>query len=241
MKIEKSGAFGILLMALQVGTSAMAQSATDLSTDDRSAIQALMAQYAQALSGCRAMEFADLFVPETGYFASGFRGRMVGRERLIALVESERQCLAPTGTVADTRPSGATGPTVALDVTAGGVRGIASVGAAEYQDEYVKTPQGWRFASRTVITAAEKAAGLDARDMLAIQRLGGSQVGDHYEADRNGIPRLMTSGVNVSLSGGQVIGRAYLKDGGYDDVVYEKLGPDEWRVKSSTHVPERPR
>ena len=46
-----------------------------------------MGQYAQALSGCRAAEFADLFVPETGYFASGFRGLMVGRERLIALVE----------------------------------------------------------------------------------------------------------------------------------------------------------
>ena len=45
-----------------------------------------MSQYAQALSRCRAEEFADLFVPETGYFASGFRGRMVGRERLIALV-----------------------------------------------------------------------------------------------------------------------------------------------------------
>lgn len=68
-----------------------------------------MAQYAQALSGCRAAEFADLFVPETGYFASSFH--MVGRERLIALVESERQCVAPTGKTQATRPgrSGGTG------------------------------------------------------------------------------------------------------------------------------------
>ena len=49
------------------------------------------------------------------------------------------------------------------------------LGTAEYQDEYVKTAQGWRFASRTVIIAAEKAAGLDARGMLAIQRLGGER------------------------------------------------------------------
>ena len=70
-----------------------------------------------------------------------------------------------------TRPGGATGPTVVLDVTASGVRGVASVGSAEYQDEYAKTPQGWRFASRTVITAAEKATGLEARDLLAISAI----------------------------------------------------------------------
>jgi hypothetical protein len=246
MRILKSGA-GVLLAALFTGTSAVAQSAASLSTGDRSAIQALMTQYAQALSGCRAEEFADLFVPETGSFASGFRGRMVGRERLIALVQSERQCVAPTakatpqgGTArpGGTRPDGATGPTVALDVTASGVRGIASVGGAEYQDEYVKTPQGWRFASRTVITAAEKAAGLDAPGILAIQRLGGAKLGDHYEPDQNGMPRLMTSGVKVSVAGDQVTGRAYLQDGTYRDEVYEKLGLGEWRVKSSTHVPE---
>jgi hypothetical protein len=28
----------------------------------------------------------------------------------------------------------------------------------------------------------------------------------------------------------------FLKDGGYDDEAYEKTGPGQWRVKSSTHV-----
>jgi hypothetical protein len=236
MKILKSSAHGILLAIFFVAPSVVAQPGTTLSADDRSAIQALMAQYAQALSGCRAAEFADLFAPETGYFASGFRGRMVGRERLIALVESERQCVAPTAKAGTPRPGGAAGPTVVLDVTASGVRGIASLGATEYQDEYVKTPQGWRFASRTVITGAEKAAGLDAPGMLAIQHLGGAKLGDHYEPDQNGVPRLMTSGVKVSVSGDQVTGRAYFKDGAYNDEVYEKLGSGEWRVKSSTRV-----
>jgi SnoaL-like domain len=236
MKILKA-TYGILLGTFIAGASALAQSTTSLSIDDRSAIQSLMTQYAQALSGCRAVEFADLFVPETGYFASGFRGHMVGRERLIALVQSERQCVAPNASQA-ARPGAATGPTVVLDVTLHGVHGVANVGSAEYQDEYAKTPQGWRFASRTVVTPAEKVAGLDSRDMLAIQQLGGAKLGDHYEADQNGVARLLTSGVKLSISADQVTGRAYLKGGDYNDEVYEKLGPGEWRVKSSTHKPE---
>jgi hypothetical protein len=235
MKILTSSTCGFLLATFFAGISAIAQPAATLSADDRSAIQALTTQYAQALGGCRAAEFADLFAPETGSFASGFRGRMVGRARLIALVESERQCVAPSGKA---RPGGAGGPTVAIEVTASGVRGVANLGTAEYQDEYVKTPQGWRFASRTVIVAAEKAAGLDAPGILTIQRLGGDRLGDHYEADQNGVQRLMTSGVKVTVAGDQVTGRAYLKDGTYNDEVYEKVGPGEWRVKSSTHVLE---
>jgi hypothetical protein len=231
----RSSSIGILFVTLGFGC-AIAQSGPSLSSDDRSAIQALMGQYAQALGGCRAAEFADLFVPVTGSFASGFRGRMVGRERLIALVESERQCIAPpANTKAATQPA-RPAPTVAIEVTPSGVHGIASVGGAEYQDEYAKTPQGWRFASRTVITTAEKAAGLDARAIVAIEKLGGAKLADHYEPDQNGVARLMTSGVRVTVAGDQVTGRAYLKDGGYDDEVYEKVNSGDWRVKSTTHV-----
>jgi len=139
-------------LAAALITSAAAQSA--ITGDDRAAIQALAAQYAQALSGCRAAEFADLFTP-TGAFVSGFRGRMVGRDRLIALVESERQCTAPNAKAGAARPGGAA-PNVAIEVTATSVRGLIAAGTAEYQDEYVKTPQGWKFASRTVVIAAEK-------------------------------------------------------------------------------------
>jgi hypothetical protein len=234
--MTRTYAIGILIVALTTGGSAYGQ-LTSLSTEDRAAIQGLMGQYSQALSGCRAEEFADLFVPEIGAFASGFRGRMVGRKRLIELVESERQCVAPNGKGTATRPGGTAGPTVALEVTAAGVRGVASVAGAEYQDEYAKTAQGWRFASRTVITTAEKAAGLDARGIVAIQKLGGAKIADHYEPDQNGVSRLMTSGVRVTATADQVTGRAYLQDGSYDDQILEKLPSGEWRVKSSTHVP----
>lgn len=222
--------------ALLVALPLAAQQPASLATEDAAAIQALVADYARALAECRAEDFADLFVPETGYFASGFRGHMVGRERLVALVESERHCRAPAGATGTQRPGG-NAPTVALEVTATGARGTANLGTAEYQDEYTRTADGWHFASRTVIIAAEKAAGLDAEELLAIHELGGAALGDYYEADADGVDRLMTSGVRINVSGTVVSGRAFLSDGSYNDQVYEKLGPGNWRVQSSQNFP----
>jgi len=230
MEISKSTARGLLASSLFAVTLARAQ-VPNLAPEDKDAIERLSASYAKALASCHAEELADLFVPETGSFASGFRGRMVGREKLILLVESERHC---TGAQA-ARPSG-NPPTIAIEATPFGARGVAKLGMAEYQDEYTRTQMGWKLASRTVITAAEKAAGLDAREMLAIQKLGGANLGDYYEPDPSGVSRLLTSGVRINISGNEVTGRAFLRDGGYDDLVYEKLGPGQWRVKSSTHV-----
>src|SRR5882672_7243532 len=135
-RIVRSKSWSIFAAAVAIATSAVAQTPTSVSSDDRSAIQELTASYLRALGGCRAEDFADLFVPETGYFASGFRGHMVGRDRLIALVQSERHCVAPAAAGA-ARP-GAASPAVALEVTPTGVRGFASLGTAEYQDEYTK-------------------------------------------------------------------------------------------------------
>ena len=139
------------------------------------------------------------------------------------------------------RARAARAPTVELEVAPNGVRGVANLGMAEYQDEYTKTRDGWRFASRTVIVAAEKAAGLDARELLAIGKLGGSELGDYYETDQNGVRRLLTSGVRVAVADAEVTGRAYLRAGGYNDQVYEKVAPGVWRVKSSVYVPAEAR
>jgi len=238
MRTSLSGGFRSLVAVLLLSMSASAQVPAALTPDDTSAIQALVTGYARALAGCRAEEYADLFAPDTGYFASGIRGRVVGRERLIALVQSERQCLAPAAAAPAARPGGNNGPTVTLEVTSTGVHGIADLGAAgQYQDEYVKTLKGWRFQARTVLIPAERAAGLDAREMLAIQRLAGSELGDYYVADQNGIKRLRTSGVAIAVSGGAVTGHAYLKNGGYYDDVYEKVAAGQWRIKSRTLVP----
>ena len=229
---------GFLVGVLLLSTPASAQVPTPPTPDDTSAIQVLVTGYARALAACSAEEFADLFAPDGGYFASGIRGQIVGRERLIALVQSERHCTATAGSAPMARPGGTDGPAVALGVTSTGVRGIADLGGAgQYQDEYVKTPKGWRFLSRTVLTPAEKAAGLNASEMLAIRRLAASELGDYYVADQNGIKRLRTSGVAIGVSAGAVSGRAYLKGGGYYDDAYEKIGPGQWRIKSRAYVP----
>ena len=77
----------------------------------------------------------------------------------------------------------------------------------------------------------------DAAPADALERLAGPGLSDHYEPDAKGVSRLMTTGVRVGATNGQVTGRAYRTDGSYDDQVYEKLGPGQWRIKSSTHVP----
>jgi hypothetical protein len=246
MRMTRTGLIGFVLAAVCVGlASAQApttqrpttQAPGTLSAADRSAIQQLVADYARYLADCRAEQFADLFAADGGYFASGFRGHMVGRDKLVELVESERHCLAPPNSTEANRPGGGNAPPVEIETDGGVVRGVAALGFAEYQDEYTKTPAGWRFAARTVLTAAEKEAGLDAAALLAIQRLGGDALGDNYEADDSGTPRLMTSGVQVNVADGKITGRAYLAGGGYRDEVYEQDRSGQWRVKSSTYVP----
>jgi hypothetical protein len=222
------------IAALFTVTCASAQ-AQSLSRDDKVAIQGLTTSYLAALNGCKAEEFADLFVPGTGSFSSSFRGRMVGHEKLVLLVQSERHCTGEQ----PARPGGPANPTApAIDVfpTTAGAHGVVHLGMAEYEDEYAKTPKGWKIASRTVVIGAEKTAGLDAREMLAIQNLAGARASDFYQPDPKGVARLLTSGVRISVKDGAVTGRVFLKDGSYDDEVYEKTGPGQWRVKSSAHM-----
>jgi hypothetical protein len=223
-----------ILMVLSVGVRAQTP---QLTAQDRTEIQALVSGYAKALGSCAASDYADLFA-EKGYFASGFRGQVAGREKFIAMVQSERQCINPNpapGT-AQARP----GPTVVINVTPAGVFGLADLGAAGgYEDEYVKTPKGWRFAARTVIIPAEKAAGLDAAGMVAIRRLasGPNDAEDFWAPGQDGVKRFRSMGAVINVTGGAVTGRVYLKDGGYYDDVYEKTTDGHWRFKSRQYVP----
>jgi len=220
---------------------AFAQTPATLTAEDRTAIQGLVSGYGRTLGACAAEEYADLHAPGTGYFASGIRGHIAGREKLIALVKSERHCTAPAGATPAPRPGGGSGPAVNIEVTPAGVRGIADLGGAgQYQDEYVKTAQGWRFAGRTVLIPAERAAGLDATEMLAIRRLSANEaLGDYYTSDQSGAKRFRTSGVEIIVKDGVVGGHVYLKDGRMHEDVYEKSGPGQWRIKSRTTSPAK--
>jgi hypothetical protein len=240
-------------MLMLVSGSAPAQ--TNLTAQDRVEIQDLSARYARLLGSCAAEEYADLFAPDTGYFASNIRGEVVGRERLMALVRSERHCIAaapaaPTASAASA-PANAGGranteprpvPTVSIEITSTGPIGRADLGAkvGQYDDEYVKTSKGWRFKSRTVMTAPELAAGLTVKDARAIRRLAGSDLGqfdDVYVAGTDGVKRFRASGVALGLSSEGVTGRAFLKHGnGHYEDVYVKTPEGDWRFKSRVHV-----
>ena len=236
----KKSVLAVMLGALLMAGSAGAQ---PLSAQDRADIQELVARYAKALGSCGAEEYADLFVPETGYFASNIRGEVVGRDRLIALVRSERHCTgpAPGNASGGGAPASRPVPKVAIESTAKGITGRADLGGAgHYDDEYVKTPKGWRFKARTVITSQEETAKLTVQDVTAIRRLAGTDLGlfdDVYVAGPDGMKRFRTSGVALGLSAEGVTGKGLLKnDGGYYEDVYVRTQQGGWRFQSRKYV-----
>src|SRR4029453_6402641 len=84
---------GMALAAGLLGLPVMAEHRTAQLTDkDRREIRELATSYGRALGLCAAEEYAALFAAPDGYFASGPRGKVVGRARLIALVRGERHC-----------------------------------------------------------------------------------------------------------------------------------------------------
>lgn len=219
-----------------VSFSGLVMAQSPLTDEDTKAINKLTADYFQTLGACDAKGFADLFVPGTGYFASGFRGQMAGREGLVGLVESERHCTQPSSTQSAARPGSSNTRTVQLKVTpVGGVQGTLDLGAnvGHYEDQYLKTPAGWRIAARTVVTTAEANAGLSASDFAAINALGSPSPGNNY-VTRDGAKRLMSVGVVIRLADGKVTGRAYQADGSAFDDVYEKTPTGQWRIRSRT-------
>jgi hypothetical protein len=226
-----------LLVAALMLAAVVAQAQVSLTTDDRAQIQSLVARYASALGSCDAGGFADLFAPEGGFFASGFRGKVEGRARLVALVESERHCLAANPDGSRGRPGGQNTPTASLTTGPEGVFGSVDLGMAQYLDEYVETPKGWLFMSRTVVIAAERAAGVDAAAMAAIRELSADvPARDRYVADDGGKERFISSGVVIRVEEGIVRGRVYLDDGSHYDDVYEQTAAGKWRIRSRERV-----
>ena len=231
---------GLLLgvFAATVGGAIVAgaaqQKAPGLTAADRDQIQALTASYARTLGTCQAEAWADLYAAHDGYFASGFRGEVKGRDKLIALVQSEPQCIK-------------SGPRTPRDVAVAvvepspeGARGRVPIGtAAYYQDVYVKTPQGWRFKSRHAITAREDAAHLDAQGFIEVRRLAGNDTGQFDDVYSNGPEgrHFRSAGVVIVPSPEGATGRAFLKnDGGRYDDVYVRTAQG-WRFQSRTYVP----
>ena len=131
-----------------------------LTDGDRAAIRQLSDNYVTYLDGCKASEYAALFTAD-GSFISGPRGVMTGREKLASLVTSEPYCKpgAPPRAAAmshafskitiDAAPDGASGK-VYLPGREAGTSG------GHYEDRYARTPEGWKFKSRTYFSPNEE-------------------------------------------------------------------------------------
>ncbi len=146
---------------LSLSAAAGAQQASTLTAQDRADIHELVAKYQRALTTCASQEYASLFVPDGVFISDDFRGKrhremygpnggkLVGRAKLAELVETEDFCL-DTSQKRSARSS--TPPTVAIEPAPGGAKGTIKLdNNGRYEDEYVKTSEGWRFKVRKVV------------------------------------------------------------------------------------------
>ncbi len=244
-----------LTLAVLASTSGEAQINTSLSDKDRAEIQALSVAYRQVLLTCKGEQYADLFATPGGYFGSPSRGEVRERSALMEMVGSYDRCDAPPAVA----PTGGAGPVVITDVKiepapeGAKARVPYTRGGGYYDDVYVRTPKGWRFKSRNVVSEAELAVGFLVPDAIAIRQLAGDDHG-HYENmygehDQPMSPRgigvvgkderpFRASGLRIAVGkDGVVTGLAYLRDnGGHYEDVYMKTS-EGWRIKERKYVP----
>jgi hypothetical protein len=224
-----------LLAAVVVlgGRVIVAQSGAGLTPDDRKAIGELTASYARTLGNCEAENYAALFEQPNGFYESVNRGRVLGRQRLVSLVESERHCNGQAERT--TRPA----PTPAISVSGDAVTGRVDLGDnGHYEDVYVKTSAGWRFKSRNLIPKKAEQAQFTYRDFLQIREVAGDrgQYEDVYMDTPNG-RRFRSSGLTIDpVSPTEATGKAQLVgDDGYYEDKYVKTTAG-WRFASRTYV-----
>ena len=225
-----------------------------LTDKDKSEIAALWVTYRNALFACKGEEYADLFATPGGYFASGPRGEVRERRALIEMVIGYDRCKPTPGPSAEPAPrnptpvageSGSRFPTPTIEASHEGAKAhiINSRGGGYYDDVYLKTPKGWKFKSRTVISDEEKSAGLAAQDFVEIRALAGDDHGYYedlygqYNGDikprglgKPGEP-FRTSGLKLSVTKDGLHGLAYLRsNGGHYEDEYVKTAQG-WRIK----------
>ena len=250
----------LLTVTMMSTAHSRAQVQTALTDEDRTAIKALTAAYTPALLNCKADEYADLFATPGGYFGSGPRGEVREREAIKEMVLSYDRChpgAPPSGEPVSAAPAGRgrgtprPAPVIEWAPEGAKSRAINSSGGGYYDDVYVKTPKGWRFKSRNVISDAEVAAHLTTEDFIEIRQLAGDDHG-HYEnlygpyngpigprrpsATRDDRP-FRTSGLKLTVVKDGVAGLAYLREnGGHYEDLYVKT-PQGWRIKERKYFP----
>ena len=229
-------AMAVLALMPVAAVDAQQKGVKALSDSDIAAIKALNVAYGTALGMCKYEEYAALYAAPDGYFASGPRGRVAGRERLIELSKSEPFCHDGSEKKARNLPS-----KVEAEATAEGAKGRVELAPTpgHYEDTYVKTSQGWRFKSHTYISTGEKAAGMTAADFEEIRKLAGNDSGQFQDvwADFPDGKRFRSSGISIAAKeGAPVTGRGLLADGGRYEDEYVKAASG-WKFKSRKYTP----
>jgi hypothetical protein len=216
-----------------------------LTNQDKAEIQALSVTYRNTLFACKGEAYADLFATPGGYFASAPRGEIRERQALIEMVVGYDRCKANAGPSAEASPTGPAPAPPVVEAAPEGARAriVNSRGGGYYDDVYVKTPTGWKFRSRTVVSDDELAAGLHTHDFIEIRALSGDDHG--YYEDLYGQPNgeikprglgkpgetFRTSGLRITVNTDGVHGLAYLRNnGGHYEDEYVKT-PEGWRIK----------
>lgn len=153
----------VLAAAATFAPLAGAQTAPALAPADYIAIQQLVSKYAYAIDECtnKGYDYADLYTADGAFYTS--RGgkilnRFEGRERLAEAARGGRPDCTDVpwagikhmlvNHVIEPAPGGATGKVYLIAVGLDGEPGKVEA-QGRYDDVYVKTPQGWRFKSRT--------------------------------------------------------------------------------------------
>ena len=154
-----------LFLILSSTAAAQKVGRTDLTALDYFQIQQLVAKYAHAIDTCsnNGYDYADLFTSD-GYFAPSMNGKVVskfqGRERLaevsgggahgcknVPWIEEGVHHIYVNHIIAPTA-EGATGTVDMLMIGLGGNPNKIEYDGY-YEDVYARTPNGWRFKSRT--------------------------------------------------------------------------------------------
>jgi hypothetical protein len=245
-----------LISLLTVAAAASAQTKVDMTlTDkDRAEILALSDAYRPALFNCDGEKYADLFATPGGYFGSSSRGEVRERQALIEMVIGYDRCkeLKPGATAAPGGQRGNTFPAPVIEPAPEGAKAriINSRGGGYYDDVYVKTPKGWRFKSRNVVSDEEVKAKLTTQDFIEIRALAGDDHGYYEnlygEYQQKIGPRtspsdkrpFRTSGLKLTpTADGGMHGLAYLRNnvGHYEDT-YVKTSQG-WRIKERLYFP----
>jgi hypothetical protein len=243
MSIWNLGIAATLSLGLLATSGAQAgqegATALRLTVQDRAEIELLSARYALALGMCAADTYAGLFSAPGGWFASGSRGRVEGREKLVEFIRSYDCNYSSAGVAPPHAPNVAVPYKLVIEPSREGATGKAYYNGGYYDDVYVKTQAGWRFRARTVITLKERAAGLGAEDFDEIRRLAetnGGPYADVYEPTAQG-RRFRSANVVITPTAEGAKGTAYLLPGdGYYEDVYVKTQAG-WRFRSRVYVP----